>query len=77
MGSDFIVDLRLILFTFTLRPQFLLIMFWRLRIREVLNLTRCSPFLKMIAVVVFGSYARGDFRESSDIDLFAVMGDGK
>jgi len=28
---------------------------------------------KVIALVVFGSYARGDFGESSDIDLFAII----
>ena len=28
---------------------------------------------KLIAVVEFGSYARGDFDDSSDIDLFAII----
>ncbi len=28
---------------------------------------------KLIALVVFGSYARGDFSESSDIDLLAII----
>ena len=28
---------------------------------------------EFLALVVFGSYARGDFREISDIDLFAII----
>ncbi len=42
-------------------------------IDKIVNLLKNHFEDKLIAIVVFGSYARGDFKESSDIDLFAII----
>ena len=42
-------------------------------IYKIVNLLKNHFGEKLIALVVFGSYARGDFKESSDIDLFAII----
>jgi hypothetical protein len=42
-------------------------------IDKIVNLLKNHFAENLIALVVFGSYARGDFRESSDIDLFVII----
>jgi len=43
-------------------------------IREALNFSLCvSKKLGRICSIVFGSYARGDFNEWSDVDLLIVV----
>jgi len=42
-------------------------------IDKIINILKDHFGDKLIALVVFGSYARGDFMEGSDIDLFAII----